>query len=79
VSSLNRADLQRKIEELATKPPAIVERSPDVMGGLLVFCDTRVPVTALLDYLDAGDSVDTFLNDFPSVRRDQVIALLELV
>ena len=78
MSSLNRADLQRKIEELATKPPAIVERSPNVMGGLLVFCDTRVPVAALLDYVDAGDSLDTFLDDFPSVRREQVIALLDL-
>ena len=55
----------------------IVSRSPDVMGGAPVFCGTRVPVQTLLDYLEAGESIDDFLEGFPSVRREQVIAFLE--
>ena len=55
----------------------VVSRSPDVMGGAPVFCGTRVPVQTLLDYLEAGDSIDEFLEGFPSVTREQVIAFLE--
>jgi uncharacterized protein (DUF433 family) len=50
---------------------------PDVMGGTAVFSGTRVPVETLLDYLEAGDSIDDFLEGFPSVTRQQVIAFLE--
>lgn len=56
---------------------AVVSRDPDVMGGAPVFCGTRVPVQTLLDYLEAGESIDQFLEGFPSVTRDQVIAFLE--
>jgi uncharacterized protein (DUF433 family) len=56
---------------------AIICRSPDVMGGTPVFCGTRVPVQTLLDYLEAGDSIDEFLAGFPSVTREQVIAFFE--
>jgi uncharacterized protein (DUF433 family) len=52
-------------------------RSADVMGGTPVFCGTRVPVQTLLDYLEAGESIDEFLAGFPSVSRQQVIDLLE--
>jgi uncharacterized protein (DUF433 family) len=55
----------------------VISRSPDIMGGTPVFCGTRVPVQTLLDYLEAGDSIDEFLTGFPSVSRDQVIAFLE--
>ena len=55
----------------------IVSRSPEVMGGAPVFCGTRVPVQTLLDYLEAGDTIDEFLEGFPSVTRKQVIAFLE--
>jgi uncharacterized protein (DUF433 family) len=48
-----------------------------VMGGTPVFKGTRVPIQTLLDYLEAGDSIDDFLEGFPSVKRDQVIAVLE--
>lgn len=51
--------------------------SPDVMGGTPVFAGTRVPVQTFIDYLEAGDSIDEFLEGFPSVSRDQVIAFLE--
>jgi uncharacterized protein (DUF433 family) len=47
------------------------------MGGTPVFCGTRVPVQTLLDYLEAGDSIDEFLAGFPSVTREQVIEFLE--
>lgn len=55
----------------------VVSRDPDVMGGTPVFCGTRVPVQTLLDYLEAGESIDQFLEGFPSVTREQVIAFLE--
>jgi uncharacterized protein (DUF433 family) len=55
----------------------VVSRSPDVMGGTAVFSGTRVPVQTLLDYLEAGESIDDFLKGFPTVTRKQVIAFLE--
>ena len=55
----------------------VVCRNPDVMGGTPVFCGTRVPVQTLLDYLEAGESIDEFLAGFPSVSREQVIEFLE--
>ena len=56
---------------------SIVSRSPDVLGGQPVFAGTRVPVATLLDYLEAGESIDDFLEGFPSVARESVIAFLE--
>jgi uncharacterized protein (DUF433 family) len=56
---------------------AIVSRQPDVMGGTPVFSGTRVPVQTLFDYLEAGDTIDDFLEGFPSVTRMQVVAFLE--
>ncbi|HEY7213356.1 MAG TPA: DUF433 domain-containing protein [Thermoanaerobaculia bacterium] len=55
----------------------VISRRDDVMGGTPVFFGTRVPVQTLLDYLEAGESIDDFLEGFPSVRREQVIAFLE--
>lgn len=55
-----------------------IQSDPEVMGGVTVFTGTRVPVQTLLDYLEAGDPLDEFLEDFPSVERAQVIAVLEL-
>ena len=55
----------------------IITSSTDVMGGTPVFAETRVPVQTLLDYLKAGESIDDFLEGFPTVRREQVIAFLE--
>ncbi|MGC2324306.1 MAG: DUF433 domain-containing protein, partial [Terriglobales bacterium] len=60
-----------------TKKP-IVHSDPDVLGGTPVFVGTRVPVKTLYDYLEGGDSLDEFLNDFPSVAREQAVAALEL-
>ncbi len=55
----------------------VISCNPDVMGGTPVFTGTRVPVQTLLDYLEAGESIDDFLEGFPSVTREQVIAFLE--
>ena len=55
----------------------VVSISPDVMGGTPVFVGTRVPVQTLLDYLKAGESIDDFLDGFPTVTKEQVIVLLE--
>jgi uncharacterized protein (DUF433 family) len=55
----------------------ILSSSPEVMGGTPVFAGTRVPVQTLLDYLEHGESIDDFLEGFPTVSRDQVIAFLE--
>jgi uncharacterized protein (DUF433 family) len=55
----------------------VVSRDPEIMSGTPVFHGTRVPVQHLLDYIEAGDSIDDFLDGFPTVRREQVIAYLE--
>ena len=55
----------------------VVTSSPDVMGGTPVFAGTRVPIENLLDYLEGGDSIEDFLEGFPSVGREQVITFLE--
>jgi uncharacterized protein (DUF433 family) len=55
---------------------SVVEIDPDILGGTSVFRGTRVPVRTFIDHLEGGDSIDTFLDDFPSVRREEVIALL---
>jgi uncharacterized protein (DUF433 family) len=56
----------------------VVTTSPEVMGRASVFPGTRVPVQTLLDYLEAGDSIDYFLAGFPTVTREQVVAFLEI-
>lgn len=55
----------------------VICRDPEVMRGTPVFCGTRVPVQTLIDCLEAGESIDQFLEGFPSVTREQVITFLE--
>jgi uncharacterized protein (DUF433 family) len=55
----------------------IVTSSPDVLSGTPVFAGTRVPVQALIDYLEGGETIDDFLTGFPTVRREQIVAFLE--
>jgi uncharacterized protein (DUF433 family) len=57
----------------------VIIRDPDLLGGTPVFAGTRVPVQTLLDYLEAGHPLDRFLDDFPTVQREQATALLELL
>ena len=54
-----------------------ISSSPDILGGTPVFAGTRVPVQTLIDYLEGGESIDAFLEGFPTVKREQVIAFLE--
>lgn len=69
--------LARSARDVMATPTRLVSRSPEVLGGTPVFAGTRVPVQTLLDYLEAGDSIDEFLDGFPTVTREQVIAFLE--
>lgn len=56
---------------------SVVSSSKEIMGGTPVFTGTRVPIQTLIDYLKAGDSIDEFLEGFPTVSREQVIEFLE--
>ncbi len=56
---------------------SIISISTEIMGGTPVFIGTRVPIQTLFDYLEAGESIDDFLERFPTVSREQIIALLE--
>ena len=55
----------------------IIHSDPEIMGGTPVFVGTRVPLENLIDHLEGGDSVEDFLEAFPTVKRDQVIAVIE--
>ena len=57
---------------------SVIYRSSEVQGGTPVFLGTRVPVETLLDYLEAGDCLDDFLGEYPSVTREQALAALEI-
>ncbi len=60
------------------KTEKIISRDPEVMNGALVFAGTRVPVEILVQHLTAGDAIDVFLDDFPTVTRQQAVAYLEM-
>ena len=62
---------------ILTSVSSVVSQDPEILGGEPVFAGTRVPVKSLFDHLEAGDSIEQFLEGFPSVKREQVIALLE--
>jgi len=56
----------------------VIHSDPEILGGTPVFVGTRVPVRNLIDYLEGGDSLDEFLDNFPSVSREQAVAALEM-
>ncbi|HKO54478.1 MAG TPA: DUF433 domain-containing protein [Thermoanaerobaculia bacterium] len=58
-------------------PRQIVHSDPDILGGTPVFVGTRVPVDALIDFLEGGETVEAFLENYPGVSREQVFAFLE--
>jgi uncharacterized protein (DUF433 family) len=76
---IKRGDAFRIRNGIDKAKTSIVTSSPDILGGALVFNGTRFPVSALFDYLAAGDSLERFLNYFPTVKREQAVALLESV
>jgi uncharacterized protein (DUF433 family) len=59
-------------------PTNVIHSDPEILGGTPVFVGTRVPAQSLFDYLEGGDTLDEFLRQFPSVRREQALAALEL-
>lgn len=59
------------------RQPSTIHSDPEIMGGTPVFRGTRVPLRSLIDYLGGGHSLDEFLDDFPTVMREQVIAVLD--
>lgn len=61
---------------MADDPKPVVHSDPAIMGGTPVFVGTRVPLQTLIDYLEAGDPLGEFLEDFPTVSREQAIAAL---
>lgn len=69
-------DLDRGATSM-TQLSDIVHSDPEILGGTPVFVGTRVPIQSLFDYLEGGESLDEFLRQFPSVRRDQAIAALD--
>jgi uncharacterized protein (DUF433 family) len=60
------------------KDDVLIESDPEKLSGTPVFCGTRVPIKNLFDYLEAGDSLNVFLDDFPTVSREQAVGVLEL-
>ena len=62
---------------MGNEPVSVVHSDPEIMGGTPVFVGTRVPFQTLLDYFEAGDPLGEFLDDFPTVTREQAIAALE--
>jgi uncharacterized protein (DUF433 family) len=59
------------------KKSSVVQIDPEIMSGTPCFVGTRVPARTLIDYLEGGDSLEDFLADFPTVSREQAVALLE--
>lgn len=62
---------------MAVREP-LITTSPDRLSGTPVFAGTRVPVQTLIEYLEAGDTLEAFLDDFPSVTREHAVAVLKL-
>ncbi len=63
---------------MPTESSAVIHCDPEILGGTPVFIGTRVPAQNFIDYLEGGHSIDEFLDDFPSVTREQAIAALEI-
>ncbi len=76
------ASYQEKLNLFLFKPVTMERRviniDPEILGGTAVFYGTRVPIKNLFDYLETGESIDTFLEDFEGVRKEQVIKVLEM-
>jgi uncharacterized protein (DUF433 family) len=69
--------VQTVAETVSSPETSVVHSDPEIMSGTPVFVGTRVPFQALLDYLEAGEPLSEFLEDFPTVSREQAVAALE--
>lgn len=74
-STLNHEHLGKTLR--SNEMSSVIKIDPEIMSGAPCFAGTRVPIQNLIDYLEGGDSIDEFLQDFPSVAREQVISFLE--
>jgi uncharacterized protein (DUF433 family) len=63
---------------MTTLPEPLITISPEYLSGAPIFTGTRVPVQALFDYIEAGDPLDEFLQDFPNVSQEHAVAVLEM-
>jgi uncharacterized protein (DUF433 family) len=72
-----RAQARKLLSVEKNMDASLVSRDPEIMSGALCFTGTRVPVKNLFDYLEGGSSLEAFLDDFPSISRDRVVAVLE--
>ena len=72
------ADKESLYHKRKMKNQDVIHSDPEILGGVPVFAGTRVPLRNLIDFLEAGDSLDDFLDAFPSVSREQAVAALEL-
>lgn len=61
-----------------TSKASVIHSDPEILGGTPVFVGTRVPAQTLFDYLEGGETLDEFLHQFPSVKREQALAVLEM-
>lgn len=66
-----------RCEVKAMSQETLIQRSDEILGGTPVFAGTRVPVRTFFDYLEGGDTLDEFLEDFPAVSREQAVKVLE--
>ena len=69
--------LNHQLSNRPNEMSSVVKIAPEIMSGAPCFSGTRVPIQNLIDYLEGGDSIEEFLDGFPTVSRDQVIAFLE--
>jgi len=66
------------VYQISAMEKKIINIDPEILGGTPVFYGTRVPIKNLFDYLETGESIETFLEDFESVKKEQVIKVLEM-
>jgi len=78
VEEFGQAYTRKVMKENISIKSSVVHSDPGILGGTPVFVGTRVPVKSLFDHLEAGDSLDDFLEGFPSVSREQAVAALEM-
>ena len=74
---LLRVPVRLEAERYFVERQSVIVSDPEILGGTPCFRGTRVPVDSLIDYLEAGDTLDEFLDNFPSVSRESAIAALE--
>jgi uncharacterized protein (DUF433 family) len=72
-----RCPVRLKVERCFVERESVIVGDPEIPGGTPCFRETRVPVDSMIDYLEAGDTLDEFLDNFPSVSREAAVAALE--